>query len=416
MPIIACGINHKTAPIALREKVVFPSEKLSVFLQDLAQNENISQAVLLSTCNRSELYCETDNTKPLLDWFCRHHGLAHAELEPAMYFYEDRMAVKHIMQVACGLDSLIVGESQILGQMKDAFMESCANGAVGTLFNRLFQQVFSVAKEVRTNTAIGACPVSVSSAAVNFILQHTNQPLSEQNLVLIGAGSTIDLVLRYLQAHQPKKVTIVNRSIAPAADLAKKYNAQSACLSELNAILPTTDIIVSATNSATPLITDSMFREPLQNNLLILDLAVPRDIAPSVGQLANIKLFSVDDLKTIIQQRQLNREHAAEKARDVIDQKTFEFYSWLKSLDMVSTTIRAYRKQIEDLCNSELSKSLRQIQKGDDPIQVLNKFAHALTQKLLHSPTVQLKQAGSEGRLEILQLAQQLFDIPLEQL
>lgn len=411
MPIIACGINHKTAPVALREKVVFSPEKLPLYLQDLSANENIREAVLLSTCNRSELYCDTDDLPKITDWFCRHHQLTTEELESVMYFYRDEEAVQHIMKVACGLDSMVLGESQILGQMKDAFSESCAAGTVGTLFNRLFQQVFAVAKEVRTNTAIGACPVSVSSAAVNFIKEKFPATLNEKSVLLIGAGVTMDLVLRHLKPHAPKYVKIVNRSADNAIELAKKHQAEQVDFAKLSDALAMADIVISATGSTIPIVTQEMLRT-LCKPILIVDIAVPRDVETSAAMLEHVQLYSIDDLKIIIQQNLRGREHAADQAYSLIKQRSQDFIAWLQSLDLVATTIRAYRKQIEDLCEAELSKSLRQLQRGEDPARVLTIFTHALTQKLLHTPTVQLRQAGFEGRLEILQLAQQLFAIP----
>ncbi len=258
MPIIACGINHKTAPIELREKVVFSSEKLALYLQDLSINENIPEAVLLSTCNRSELYCNTDDLQKITDWFCRHQALTPDELRSKMYFYRDAEAVAHIMQVACGLDSMVLGESQILGQMKDAFSESCAAGTVGTLFNRLFQEVFAVAKEVRTNTAIGACPVSVSSAAVNFIKENFSGSLKESHVLLLGAGVTMDLVMRHLAPDRPKSITITNRSAENAMQFAKKYAISAVPMADLPSALEKTDIVISATGSTSPLITQAM--------------------------------------------------------------------------------------------------------------------------------------------------------------
>lgn len=410
MPIIACGVNHKTAPVALREKIAFSAEKLALYLHDLSVNENIREAVLLSTCNRSELYCESEDINKIIEWFCRHHEVSRDELEPAMYFYHDHQAVRHIMQVACGLDSMVLGESQILGQMKDAFSEACAAGTVDTLFNRLFQQVFAVAKEVRTNTAIGACPVSVSSAAVSFIKSTFSKVLSDATVLLIGAGVTIDLVLRHLQPYVPKRVLVANRSVENATDLGKKYSAECIHFSALPQALAIADVVVSATGSTMPIVTKSML-SARENPIFIVDIAVPRDVDVSVAELDHVQLYSIDDLKMIIQQNLRGREHAADKAREVIENRSHDFMAWLKSLDLVATTIRAYRKQVEDLCDAELIKSARQLQRGDDPQQVLASFAHALTKKLLHTPSVQLRQAGFEGRLEILQLAQELFAI-----
>lgn len=410
MPIIACGINHKTAPIALREKVVFPQEKIALFLHDLQTQENISEAVLLSTCNRSELYCNANDTKSILDWFCRQHKISRKELEPIMYFYQDEAAISHIMRVACGLDSMVLGESQILGQMKAAFSESCAAGVVGPLFNRLFQQVFAVAKEVRNNTAIGACPVSVSSAAVSFIKQQITKPLSKATLLLVGAGLTIELVLRHFKNDALHRVIIANRNIDNAGELTQKYRGEAVGFDQLQAALAEADVVIAATGGTLPIITKDML-SLRHKPLLILDIAVPRDVDANVSEHEHVALYSIDDLRHSIEHHMRGREHAAEKAHEMIKQKSHEFMGWLNSLDMVGATISAYRKQIEELCRAELIKATRQLQRGDDPIQVLTLFTHALTNKLLHSPSVQLRQAGHEGRLDMLQLAQQLFAI-----
>lgn len=415
MPIIACGINHKTAPVALREKVVFQPEKLALYLQDLSAQENIREAVLLSTCNRSELYCDTDDVSKIIIWFCRQHAISPEELKSAWYCYQNQEAVEHIMKVACGLDSMVLGESQILGQMKEAFSESCAVGSIGPQFNRLFQQVFSIAKDVRTNTAIGACPVSIASAAVSLAKQTFLEPLDQAVLLLIGAGDTIQLVLRYLQSHPVKKLLIANRNIETAITLAEKYTGEGIPFSKLSSAFSEADIVISATGSVTPIVTRSMLTAR-KKPLFILDIAVPRDVEESVSELSNIKLFSIDDLKTIIQHNLHGREHAAEKAQQVIQQKCSEFMAWLESLDQVTMTIRAFRKQIENLSEAELAKALRQLQRGDDPTQVMASFAHALTNKVLHNPSVQLRQAGVEGRSDLLELAQQLFAVPAAEL
>lgn len=411
MPIIACGINHKTAPIDLREKVIFSSEKLGLYLQDLISGENIKEAVLLSTCNRSELYCHTDNTNTIYEWFCRQHAISNNELKSAWYCHQDQTAIEHMMQVACGLDSMVLGESQILGQMKDAFSEACAAGSIGPQFNRLFQQIFSVAKDVRTNTAIGACPVSIASSAVNLAKEVFQKPLSEAKILLIGAGDTIRLVMRHLQTQGVIKLIIANRNPENASLLAENFAAKSISFADLSNELIQSDIVISATGSPHPIVTKNMFTQ-VHKPLFIIDVAVPRDVEPSVKELPNVSLFSIDDLKNRIHHNLRGREHAALKAQQVIQEKSTEFMIWLASIEQVATTIRAYRKQIENLCDVELTKAIRQIGRGEEPIQVLTSFAHALTNKLLHNPSVQLRQAGFEGRFELLQLAQQLFSIP----
>lgn len=415
MPIIVCGMNHKTAPIAIREQAVFPVEKLPLYLADLLAQENIQEAVIVSTCNRSELYCEASDINKVIAWFGRQHNLSIDVLLPHLYIHQDQAAIEHIMQVACGLDSMVLGETQILGQMKSAFSESCAAGVIGPLFNRLFQQVFSVAKEVRTNTAVGACPVSVASAAVALAKQLVPD-LPKARILVIGAGSTIDLVLRHLSSQSVNDLTIANRSLDNALNLAANYNAQAIDFTGLEAALVAADVVVSATGSAVPIITKELMQNVLtqrqQKAMTLIDIAMPRDIEASISDFASVSLYSIDDLKSIIQHNLQGREHAAEKARDVIEVRSADFVAWLKSYDIVGTTISAYRQQIEEMCRIELAKASRSLERGDDATQVLMRFATTFTNKLLHTPSVQLRQAGLEGRLDILELAQQLFAIP----
>src|SRR5579885_2446763 len=371
MSIFVIGINHKTAPVTLREKVYFSLDKLSLYLQDLLNRGFTQEAVLLSTCNRSELYCETDDIDNIHDWFCAQTSLPRSELESAIYLHRDENAIAHIMEVACGLDSMILGEPQILGQMKEAFSESCTAGAIGALFHQLFQQVFSIAKEIRTTTSIGACPVSVASAAVYFARQQVPS-FDQANVVMVGAGDTTELLLRYLKSQLSRPVTLVNRSVERAAALAAEFGGEVYGLEGLVTALEKADIVFSATGSPVPVVTKKIVAEAMQHRqarpLSLFDIAVPRDI----------------------------------------DQFILE----LKSFDNVKHTIRAYRSQIEELCRTELLKAKHQLRQGAEPGEVLDAFAYAFTKKLLHGPSVQLRQAGVEGRFELLRFAKQLFAIP----
>jgi glutamyl-tRNA reductase len=310
---------------------------------------------------------------------------------------------------------MVLGEAQILGQLKDAFSESCAAGAVGTLFNRLFQQVFAVAKEVRTNTSIGACPVSVASTAVNLARQ-VFPDFKNAAVLVAGAGATVDLVLRHLQAHGVTKLFIANRNLKNAALLAQKYPAKIFPFTRLSSALLHADIVITATGSTLPIMSRALIETVqaarAERTLHIIDLAVPRDVEAEVATLSGVALYCIDDLKEMIQNNMRGREHAADKAREVIADKAAAFIAWIKSFDVVATTIRVYRKQIEDICLAEMAKAVQQLQRGDDAAQVLAAFAHGFTNKLLHSPSVQLRQAGFEGRFDILELAQQLFAIP----
>jgi len=415
MPVIACGINYKTAPVALREQVFFGVEKLPIYLKDLTASGGVEEGVLLSTCNRSELYCqgETD-ARALLNWFARQHGLPPSALADVFFCHEHDAAVAHIMEVACGLDSMIPMESQIFGQMKAAFAESCAAGTVGPLFNRLFQQVFSVAKAVRASSDLGACPVSVSSAAVRFITGKFPD-LARARILLLGTGLTMDLVLRHLMPYQPRRVTVAGRNASHAETLADKYQVSGVDLARCEDLLSKADILISATGSPQPLITRSMLAHR-KSPLLIVDIAVPRDIEAAVGEFDPVSLYCIDDLRVSLQQGLDIRRHQAEKAREVILERTASFMEWLQSVDLVTETIRAFRGRMEYFCEIELERAKRQLDRGEDPAKVLSLFARALTQKMLHSPSVQLRQAGVEGRVEMLQLARELFAMPDSQM
>ncbi|HEX4045831.1 MAG TPA: glutamyl-tRNA reductase [Gammaproteobacteria bacterium] len=415
MSIFVIGINHKTAPIALREKAYFALEQLPLYLQDLLNTSYASEAVLLSTCNRSELYCNTDNFHAVRTWFCEQTMLTPAELVATTYSYHDVDAIAHIMQVACGLDSMVLGEPEILGQMKQAFSESCAASAVNTLFHRLFQQVFNVAKTIRTTSMIGACPVSVASAAVNFAKQQAGD-MRLAKVALIGAGDTAALLLPYLQA-QAQALIIVNRHVEKARLLiqAAHTNTTVAGIDQLAAVLERVDLVFSATASTTPIVTKDLLAPIMQRRhqpLLLIDIAVPRDIEASVATLPNVRSYCIDDLMSMIAKNRQGREHAADKAKEMIEQKSREVFSELESMDSVAHAIRAYRGQIEDICRTELVKAKLQLQQGADPAAVLDIFARAMTKKLMHTPSVQLRQAGAEGRFELLAFAKQLFAIP----
>jgi len=412
MSIFVIGINHKSAPVTVREKLYFALDKISLYLRDLLNREYVQEAVLISTCNRSELYCETDDIDGVREWFCS-QGVK-SEIEPALYTYCDEHAVSHIMQVACGLDSMVLGEPQILGQLKAAFSESCAAGAVGALFNRLFQQIFMLAKDIRTTTMIGACPVSVASASIQFARQQTD--FARANVVLIGAGDTTELLLKYLKPHLSRPVTLVNRTTEKAMALVEQYGGQVYELHQLAAALATADIVFSSTGSALPLVTKQVIEEAMQDRpgkpMTLIDLAVPRDVAADVVAVPGINLFCIDDLKTIIEHNRRGREHAADKAEEMIRSRSAEFIRDLKSAEKISHAIRTYRGQIEDICLAELNKARLRLRHGDDPAQVLEAFAHAYTNKLLHAPSVQLRQAGAEGRFDLLKFAKELFTIP----
>lgn len=415
MSIFVIGINHKTAPLTLREKIYFETDKLSLYLQDIIHRGVAHEAVLLSTCNRSELYCDANDMLAVRDWFCNQSANPREELEEALYIYRDEDAVSHIMKVACGLDSMIIGEPQIFGQMKVAYSESCSAGAVGTLFHRLFQQVFAAAKEIRTTTSVGACPVSVASSAVHFVRQK-HADFSQAQVVLIGAGDTTELMMRYLKTHLSKPLMVVNRTLEKASSLVEEFGGSVYGMERLTCALARADIVFSATGSAHPIITKSIMQEAMQARadrpILMVDVAVPRDIEAEVNEVANVQLYCIDDLKVIIEKNRQDREHAADKADELVDARCQAFMQTLTSHDRVTNAIRAYRGQIEDICRLELMRARQLLAQGVEPQDALEMFASAFTKKLLHAPSVQLRQAGAEGRFELLNYARQLFSIP----
>jgi len=417
MAIFVVGINHKTAPIEIRERAYFTQDKLGLYAQDLVNRILAEEAVVLSTCNRTEIYCDTSDVEKVIDWFRTQTTLSRDELDSSLYVYRDEVAIAHLMHVGSGLDSMVVGEPQILGQLKEAFTESCAMGTVGTVFHRLFQSVFKVAKEIRSTTSIGACPVSVASAAVHFTKQQFPN-MDETRVALIGVGDTSQLLLRYLTAYLSYPICLVNRNLDNAKKVAEQFIAPItiASLNELDNILSDVDIVFSAVSCPLPIISRDMMEKSIakrhKKSILLFDLAVPRNIHSDVSELSSVTLYCIDDLKSHIEHNRQGREHAALKAREMIDVKSRELMLELHSLNQVTTTIKAYRNQIEEMCRVELAKAKRQLNQGEDADKVLDIFADALVKKLLHTPSVQLRQAGMEGRFELLQLVKQLFAIP----
>lgn len=414
MAIIVCGINHKTASVALREKVFFAPDRLALYLQDLLASGLAREAMLLSTCNRSELYCETDDSQKVTEWFCQRSGDLEKELREALYLHQGQQAVSHLMKVACGLDSMVLGEPEILGQVKTAFSESCTADAIGPLFHRLFQQVFAIAKEIRSTTMIGACPVSIASTTLTLV-KRLLPNFAQSRLLLLGAGDMVELLLRYLQVSPVQKTCILNRNLEKAKQLAAHYQTEAGGLEDLAPVLSQVNVMITATGSPEPLITRALLEKTLagrQEPLYIFDIAVPRDVETEASALPNVKLYCIDDLKAAIQENQQSRQHAADKAEEIIQKRSHEFIQHLASHEQVTDTIRAYRKQIEAICEAELDKVLRQLTDNPEAERLLRNFAYALTNKLLHTPSVKLREAGSEGRLDLLDLAKQLLVIP----
>lgn len=415
MPILALGINHKTAPINIREKLAFSKEVLCNALHDLKITLEINAAVIVSTCNRTEIYCEShlSHVEPISQWLTQYHQLPPESLSPYLYSHADQDAVRHILRVASGLDSLILGEPQILGQMKEAYQSANEAGMMGKLLGRLFQHTFSVAKQVRTDTEIGSSPVSVAFAAVSLARQILGD-LSEQTCLLIGAGETIELVARHLSEHKIKRQIVANRTLEKAHALAQNINGYAIALSEIPEHIAEADIIIASTGSQTPILgkgtVESALKVRKHSPVFMVDIAVPRDIEPEIAILDDVYLYTVDDLKEIIEENMQSRKEAAAQAEEIIETQVLHFIGWMQSLNVVNT-ICQYRSNAEQYKQEVLEKSLKMIRNGKDPEQVIQQLAHNLTNKLTHHVCTKLQEAGAEGRHDFIRHAQELLEM-----
>jgi len=417
--LIAFGINHKTAPVDIREKVAFAPEKMEQALHECLGKGDVSEAAIVSTCNRTELYTninEEHDVSNLLDWFCQYHQLNKADVEPYIYLHSNNEAVQHILRVASGLDSLVLGEPQILGQIKDAYNTASHAGTIGRQLNRLFQHTFSVAKQVRTDTAIGANPVSVAFAAVS-LSKRIFADLSKHTALLIGAGETTELVAQHLANQGVNKMIVANRTVERAQTLANKFEAEAIALSDMPERLVEADIIIASTASQLPILGKGAVERALKQRkhrpMFMVDIAVPRDIEPEVGELDDVYLYTVDDLHEVIEEGRQSREEAAVQAEEIVINQVEHFMGWLRSLKGVDT-IRAFREQAETKRDEQLAAAQKQLAAGKDPEQVMNDLARTLTNKLIHEPSAQLNQAAHSGRKEMLETARELFKLEPE--
>ncbi|MBA1248545.1 glutamyl-tRNA reductase [Pseudomonas luteola] len=413
MAFLALGINHKTASVDVRERVAFTPEQMVEALRQLCRETLSREAAILSTCNRSELYLEMEQPLPdnVLAWLAHYHHLSLDELRACAYIHEDDEAVQHMMRVASGLDSMILGEPQILGQMKSAYAVAREAGTVGPLLGRLFQATFNTAKSVRTDTAIGENPVSVAFAAVSLARQIFSD-LNRSQALLIGAGETITLVARHLYEQGVKRIVVANRTLERASHLAEQFGAHTILLADIPEELPNSDIVISSTASQLPILGKGAVERALKQRkhkpMFMVDIAVPRDIEPEVSELDDVYLYTVDDLHEVITENLKSRQGAAQAAEKLVLAGVDEFMHRLRELAAVDV-LRAYRQQAEQMRDDELARAQRQLANGVAPDQVLAALARSLTNKLLHAPSVQLKKLSAEGRIDALALAQELF-------
>jgi len=415
MGLLAIGLNHTTAPVSIRERLTFGPDIVVGALRNLREQPGVIETVILSTCNRTEVYCcvQEDAAERVRRWMAEFHGLMINDIAPYLYQHEEDDAVSHLLSVACGLDSLVLGEPQILGQVKAAFQTATEAGHTGKTLNRLFQHAFNSAKQVRTDTAIGDSPVSVAFAAVSLARQIFSD-ISQQTALLIGAGETIELAARHLHQHGVGRIIVANRTVSRARDLAEEFDGYAIGLTELPVHLAEADIVIASTASPLPVLGKGAVERALKQRrhrpIFMVDIAVPRDIEPEVSDLRDIYLYTVDDLEEVIQENLQSREEAAEQAREIIEFQVGEFRAWLGSLDAVDL-IQNYRANALVMRDEVLLRSQRMLEAGKPPEEVLEYLAKTLTNKLLHTPSTQLRMAGSTGQQELLEAANALFQL-----
>jgi glutamyl-tRNA reductase len=413
MSLITIGINHKTAPLNLRERLAFTPQSLPEALLSLKKLDNIEEASILSTCNRTEIYCVTtkDNDQAIIQWFSHFHGVDEDQIKQHLYLHAHEETVRHAMEVACGLDSMILGEPQIAGQMKNAYALANEHGTIGLILGKLYQRVFAVSKQVRTDTDIGSSPVSVAFAAVSLAKQIFGD-LKQTTVLLVGAGETIELATRHLHSQGVNKIIIANRSVERAQKLADEFQGEAISLQQIGNHLYRSDIVISSTASPLPIIGKGTVERALKQRrhepVFMVDLAVPRDIEPEVNELDDIYLYSVDDLQSVISENMENRQQAAQQAHEIIDTQVTHFLDWQRSLGAVDI-IAQIRQHTQNISNEVLNKAKKQLAAGQRPEEVLDYLAYTLTNKFLHQPSTHLRQASQDERDDILDIAQNMF-------
>lgn len=424
MPVSIFGINHKTAPVEIREKVAFSPENIGDSLNRILDQVGLEEVAIISTCNRMEVVYRVGNGKnedssteqflsKITQWLAQEHQMTDDKISDYAYNYSGEDAVNHIMRVACGLDSMVLGEPQILGQVKDAFGYAKTAGTLGLVLNRLFQQTFSLAKQVRTDTQIGESAVSVAYAAVT-LAKRIFADFAPVKTLFIGAGETIELAARHLSRQGVVQMSVANRTVERAQVLADEFDATAYGLSSLPELVASADIIISSTASPVPIIGKGLMEKAIKQRrhrpVFMVDLAVPRDIEPEVSELNDVYLYTVDDMQDVIKENIKVREEAAIEAQEIIRLHGQKYFNWLQSLSSVSL-MKDFRTQFDDIKNIELERSLSKLNGNDDAQQVLKEFANRLTQKFMHSPSKMIRQAGESNEQKVLEILAEAFEL-----
>lgn len=414
MKLLVLGINHQTAPVSLRERVSFPDAALPRALAELRGLDRVREAAVLSTCNRTEVYAvaeDEDGGESVARWLARQAGEEGASLQDYLYRHVDADAARHLFRVATGLDSLVLGEPQILGQVKQAWAGARGAGSLGAQLDRLFQHAFTTAKRARTDTLIGANPVSVASAAVR-LAQESFAPLEDSTVLLVGAGETIELAARHLSQARVRRLLVANRTLLHAQELASRHGGVALPLGDIRQHLGEADVVISATAAREPVLGVEHFTHALSQRrhrpMLALDLAIPRDIAPAVGELRDVYLYTVDDLERSVEDNRRSRRDAAQAAEAIIDLQVGRFMEG-EAVRAGSAPVRRLRAHAEAAREEVLGRARARLAAGEAPDEVLAYLAHTLTNRVLHTPTVALREAAANGDRELLRAAGRLF-------
>jgi glutamyl-tRNA reductase len=413
LTLFALGLNHHTAPLPVRERVVFHVERLRDALLELKQSL-AREAAILSTCNRTEVYVAGDEPQALARWLAQYHHLQPDGLQPYLYTLPSEQAVRHAFRVACGLDSMVLGEPQILGQMKEAARAAQSAGTLGTVLHKLFQRSFAVAKEVRTTTRIGASSVSMAAAAVKLAAR-IFPSLKDQSVLFVGAGEMIELCATHFAAQAPARLTVANRTLERAQRLAARFNGQAIELRSLAEHLHEHDVIVTCTAASLPILGKGLVERALRARrrrpIFMVDLGVPRDIEPEAGELDDVFLYTVDDLAELVSANLDSRRSALEQAEAIIDTQVGQFMHWMQSRSSVPL-IRTLRERADEARRQELERARRLLARGEDPASVLEALSHGLANKLMHAPTQALNDAASDERQALAELLARLYRVP----
>ena len=414
MPLQILGLNHNTAPVEIREQVAYAGDQVEQALQRLASFDAVDEAVLLSTCNRTEIYAfgNHDGSEQIRDWLSTDRGLGDA-LDGSLFTLDDEEAIRHIFRVACGLDSMVLGEPQILGQLKDAFRHAQEVGTLGSNLSRLFQHTFAVAKKIRTDTEIGASPVSVASAAVH-LAQQFFAGFKKHTALLVGAGVTIELVAKHLVSNEIGRLFVANRSIERAQDLAGQFGGFALPLSEIEGTLPEADILITSTAATEPVVTTAQVEAAIKARkrkpIFACDIAVPRDIEASAGDLGDFYLYTIDDLDKVILEGQGNREAAAVEAHRLLDDE-IRRYMAIERSKQVAPFISTLRESHEVVRKQVAEQARRRMARGESAEDAIEFATASLMKKMLHKPSVALRKAGEQSDVGLIAAARKLFGL-----